>query len=161
MSKTGKNSYGQILKSSALTGGSSVVNMGLSIVRTKAVALILGPAGVGLFGLYGSVQDLTRSLAGLGINNSGVRQIAEAVGSGDARRIAQTVTVLRRVAFCSGALGGLLLLLLCKPVSWLTFKDYNHAGAVALLALAVFLAMCPPARRRSCRGCGGLPTSPR
>ncbi len=138
MSKTGKNSYGQILKSSALTGGSSVVSVCLGIVRTKAVALILGPAGVGLFGLYGSVQDLTRSIAGLGINNSGVRQIAEAVGSGDAQRVAKTVTVLRRVAFCSGALGALLLLLLCKPVAWLTFNDYQHAGAVALLALAVF-----------------------
>jgi len=35
-------------------------------------------------------------------------------------------------------LGALLLLILCKPLSWLTFKDYRHAGSVALLALAVF-----------------------
>lgn len=114
------------------------MNFGLGVVRNKVLALILGPGGVGLLGVYGSVQDLMRSVAGLGINTSGVRQIAEAVGTGDEQRIARTVTILRRVAFCSGVLGALLLLILSKPVSWLTFKDYQHAGAVALLALAIF-----------------------
>ena len=138
VSEAGKNSYGQILKSSALIGGSSVLNIGLGMVRTKAIALILGGAGVGLFGLYGYVNDLTRSIAGMGINSSGVRQIAEAAGTGDAQRLARTATTLRRVAFCSGTLGALLLLVLSKPISWLTFKDYQHTGSVALLALAVF-----------------------
>ena len=102
------------------------------------MALLLGPTGVGLLGLYGSISDLTRSVAGLGINSSGVRQIAESVGSGDTHRIARTVTTLRRVALLSGALGALALLLLSEPVSWLTFGDTQHTGAVALLAMAVF-----------------------
>lgn len=110
------------------------------MVRTKAIALILGGPGVGLFSLYGYVNDLTRSIAGMGINSSGVRQIAEAAGSGDAQRLARTTTTLRRVAFCSGTIGALLLLALSKPISWLTFKDYQHTGSVALLALAVFFA---------------------
>ena len=80
---TEKNTYGQILKSSALVGGSQAVNIVIGIVRTKAMALLLGPAGFGLFGLYGSISSLTQSIAGMGINSSGVRQIAEAVGSGD------------------------------------------------------------------------------
>jgi PST family polysaccharide transporter len=130
--------YGQILKSSALIGGSSAVNACFRIVRTKAMALILGPTGFGLLGLYDSIAELTRSLAGMGIKNSGVRQIAEAVGAGDTRCIARTVTTLRRVAFCSGGLGALLLMILSKPVSRLTFGDEKHAVAIALLALAVF-----------------------
>ena len=47
-----KATYGQILKSSALIGGSSVLNIAIGIVRTKVMAILLGPAGVGLFGLY-------------------------------------------------------------------------------------------------------------
>jgi len=131
-------SYTQILKSSALIGGSSALNMAFGIVRTKALALLLGPAGVGLMGLYGSVVDLTRTVAGLGINSSGVRQIAESVGTGDSHRIACTITTLRRLAFYSGAVGAVLLWLLCKPVSWVTFGDFKHAGPIALLALAAF-----------------------
>ena len=130
--------YGQILKSSAMIGGASVLNIGLGVVRTKVMAVLLGPAGVGLFGLYNSVYDVTRSLGGVGINNSGVRQIAEAVGSRDTQRIARTVTTLRRVAFCTGALGALLLVLFCQPVSRITFGDNGHVQALALLAFAVF-----------------------
>ena len=78
-----KNTYGQILKSSAIIGGSSVINIAIGIVRTKFMAVFLGPAGFGLMGLYGSIADLALSIAGMGVNSSGVRQIAEAVGSGD------------------------------------------------------------------------------
>ncbi|HTY87902.1 MAG TPA: O-antigen translocase [Candidatus Acidoferrum sp.] len=140
LSTAGKKTYGQILKSSALIGGSSAVNIGLSMVRTKVMALLLEPAGIGLFGLYGSIFDLVRAIGGMGINTSGVRQIAEAVGSGDSQRIARTVTTLRRVAFILGALGALLLVIFCKPVSHLSFGSTQRAGSVALLALAVFFA---------------------
>lgn len=134
----GEKSYGQIVKSSALIGGSSVVNIGFSIVRTKALALLLGPAGYGLFGIYDSICSLTRTVAGMGINYSGVRQIAEAVGSGDNQRTAVTVITLRRVAFYTGALGALFLLICSKPLSWLTFGDSRHVAAIALLGLAAF-----------------------
>src|SRR6201993_2954236 len=90
-----KHTYGQILKSSALIGGSSVLNVAIGILRTKVMAILLGPAGVGLVGLYSSITDLTQSVAGMGVNSSGVRQIAEAVGSGDKERIALTAGVLR------------------------------------------------------------------
>src|ERR1700741_230585 len=97
-----KGSYGQILKSSALIGGSQVANIAMGIVRTKAMAMLLGPAGFGLFGLYGSIASLTQSVAGMGINSSGVRQIAEASGSGDQPRIRQTTAVLRRTSIVLG-----------------------------------------------------------
>lgn len=132
-----KHSYGEILKSSALIGGSQVLNIVIGIVRTKAMAVLLGPAGFGLMGVYGSIADLTRSLAELGINSSGVRQIAEAVGSDDTERIARTITVLRRAAVILGIFGAVLLVAFSGPVSMVTFGTNAHAGAVALLSLAV------------------------
>ena len=108
-STSATHTYGQILKSSALIGGSSIASVGLGIIRTKAMALLLGPAGVGLLGLYGAIVDFAQSVAGLGISSSGVRQIAEAVGSGDAERIARTVTVLRRTSLVLGVIGAALL----------------------------------------------------
>jgi PST family polysaccharide transporter len=45
-------SYRQILKSSSLIGGSSLINMAIGMVRTKFVAVLLGPSGVGLMGVY-------------------------------------------------------------------------------------------------------------
>jgi antigen flippase len=135
-----KHTYGQILKSSALIGGSSVVNVAIRIVRTKVMAVLLGPAGFGLMGLYGSIADLSQNIAGMGINSSGVRQIAEAAGSGDAEKVARTVTVLRRTSFFLGILGAVLLAIFSRQISILTFGDDQHATEVALLSLAVFFS---------------------
>ncbi len=132
------HSYGQILKSSALIGGSSVINIAIGIVRTKAMAVLLGPAGFGLMGLYGSITDLAQSIASMGVNSSGVRQIAEAVGSGETERIARTAAVLRRTSVVLGLLGGGLLILFSDQASALTFGDTRYSSAVALLSLSVF-----------------------
>ena len=53
---SGSGTYGQILKASATIGGSSVLNIAIGMVRTKAMAVLLGPGGFGLFGLYGSIS---------------------------------------------------------------------------------------------------------
>jgi PST family polysaccharide transporter len=136
-----KSSYGQILKSSAMIGGSSVINIGIGIVRTKAMAVFLGPAGFGLFGIYGSIVNLSQTIGGMGVNSSGVRQIAEAVGSGDADRIAVTAAALRTTSVFLGLLGAGLLGLFSRQVSIMTFGSDAHGGAVRLLAIAVFLQL--------------------
>ena len=136
-----QGSYGQILKSSALIGGSSVLNIAMGIVRTKAMALLLGPSGFGLFGLYGSIQNLTQSIAGMGINSSGVRQIAEAAGSGDEARIAQTAAVLRRTSVALGLLGAVLLVAFSRQIAQLTFGSTERASALSLLSIAVFFSL--------------------
>jgi len=136
-----KETYGQILKSSALVGGASVANIGIGIVRTKAMALLLGPSGYGFFGLYGSIATLTQTIAGMGVNSSGVRQIAAAVGSGDTERIALTTIVLRRTSIVLGLIGAIVLAASSVQVSKLTFGTGQHAAAVALLSLAVFLQL--------------------
>jgi enterobacterial common antigen flippase len=136
-----KGTYGQILKSSALVGGSSVLNIAIGIVRTKAMAVLLGPAGFGLLSLYGSIVTLTQTLAGMGINSSGVRQIAEAAGSDDTANIAQTTFVLRRTSILLGLLGAFLLVIFSRQVSTITFGTNQHAAAVSVLSLAVFFSL--------------------
>ena len=132
-----KPSYGQILKSSALIGGSSVLVIAVGIVRTKVMALLLGPAGLGLMALYSSIVDVVMSVAGMGVGQSGVRQIADANGSGEQARIATTITVLRRLSLWLGIIGGILLVVFSPQVSALTFGSDARTAAVALLALAV------------------------
>lgn len=134
-----QSSYAQILRSSALIGGASVLNIGISVIRTKAMAVLLGPAGFGLTGLYLSILDLAKTFAAMGISTSGVREIAVAVGTGDEQKIARTACVLRRTALVLGVLGALALAALSWPVAHLTFGELGaqHVGGVALLSLGV------------------------
>lgn len=134
-------SYFQILKAMAMIGGSSLVNVMFSILRNKAMAVLLGPAGVGQMGLYASIVELAQVIAGLGVQSSGVRQIAEAAGTGNMDRIACTASVLRRTSIVLGAMGALLLVVLAQPIAKLTFGDYQHTAGVALLSLAIFLQL--------------------
>lgn len=89
-----------------------VLNIAIGIVRANIMAILLGPSGFGLLGLYGSISDLAFSLAGLGVDNSGLRQIAESVGRGDLERIALTASVRRRTSILLGLLGVASLLVL-------------------------------------------------
>lgn len=124
-----------------MIGGSAAVNVCIGIVRTKVMAVLLGPAGYGMMGAYVLITELTRSVAQLGLNASGVRQIADADASGDTSRIARTVTVLRRTSWVCALLGAALLAAFSEPISNLTFGHTQHASAVAWLSLAVFCSV--------------------
>src|SRR5579862_6556523 len=138
-----RSSYGQILKSASLIGGSSLVQVALGIVRTKFVAILLGPSGVGLMSLYVNATGMVSTLAGFGARSSGVRQIAEAAATQDQTRIARSIKSLRRTVLLLGTAGALLLLCLSKPICWLTFGSYEHTGALAWLSLTIlFAAVC-------------------
>lgn len=152
-----KNTYGQILKSTALIGGSSTLEVFFGVVRTKAMALLLGPTGVGLMGLYSSISDVAFSLAGMGIANSGVRQIAEAAGSNDGEAIARTVGVLRRTALLLALLGAVLLFLSAGVVSRFTFGSYQRTAGVALLSLAVFFRLVAAGQTALIQGMRRIP----
>jgi antigen flippase len=136
-----RHTYGQILKSSFLIASSTAFNVLTGMVRSKVMALLLGPAGFGLMGLYSSIVQVVQSIAGLGVNSSGVREIAAAVGTGDTGRIARTAAVLRRTSLALGLLGGGVLFLLSGPVAKLTFGNHERTIPVALLALAVFFGI--------------------
>jgi enterobacterial common antigen flippase len=136
-----RSSYGQILKSSAIIGGSSMINILIGIARTKFMAILLGPSGVGLMGLYTSITDLTQSIVGMGLNSSGVRQIAEAVGSEDTKRIAITAQVLRRMSIFLGLLGAVFLFGFAQQISLVTFDNAQHSNDIRLISLAIFFSI--------------------
>lgn len=131
-------SYRQILKSTTIIGGSSFINIVLRIIRVKFLAILLQPSGMGLFAIYGSITDMVGTIAGLGIGSSGVKQIAEAAGTGNQERIARTTFTLRRVSLFLGVFGMLLLILLSSPICQLTFGNTEYASDIALLSLTLF-----------------------
>ena len=48
------NSYRQIFRASSIISGAQALNYLIGLARIKVVALLIGPAGVGLFGVYTS-----------------------------------------------------------------------------------------------------------
>lgn len=130
-------SYRQILKSTTIIGGSSVIDVILRIIRTKCIAVLLGPAGIGLLGIFNAITVMVGTIVGMGLDSSGLRKIAEAAGAGNDAQIARTVVPLRRVVWVLGLSGMILLILLSSPMSRLTFENTDHTSDVILLSIVI------------------------
>lgn len=140
MSDGGEATYHRIFKTSALLGGSSLINVGLSILRTKVFAVRLGPSLYGVMGLYMGVIGVICAIASLGVGQSAIREIAAAEGTGDRIRIARTIRAYRRLVWVTGIGGAVLMMSLAYPMSWWTFGDGKHMWAIAVLSLTVLFS---------------------
>ena len=133
--------HGHFVKAFLLVGGSQVMLIFMRLLRGKAMALLLDPAGFGLFSVYGYIEGIVEDIAGLGVSISGVRQIAQAAGTGDRQRIARTVTVLQYTSLCLGLLGAAAMALFSRQIAILTFGGPERASSVVILSLAVLLTL--------------------
>lgn len=71
-----RDSYRRILAATAIMGGATVVTILVGVVRTKLFALLVGPTGIGLIGLFTSIMATAAAIGGMGLGFSGVREIA-------------------------------------------------------------------------------------
>lgn len=69
--------YARILRSSALMGGASGISLLAALIRNKLIAVLLGPAGLGLFGILSQYAGMMSQLFGFGTNSTAVRHVAE------------------------------------------------------------------------------------
>lgn len=134
------NSYDQILRSSSVIGGSAGIGILLALVRIKVAAILLGPIGVGLIATYQAVQGVVGVIAGLGIQQSAVREIAAAVGRGDCEGVGRTVLSLRRICWLTGFFGLFAMAVLALPLSQYTFDSQEYALDIACLGPIILFA---------------------
>ncbi|OEE51103.1 O-antigen translocase [Vibrio splendidus] len=66
----------QILRSSSIIGGASIITIFIGLIKVKLLAIMLGPAGIGLMGVLLTLLAVSTSIFGMGLNISGVREVA-------------------------------------------------------------------------------------
>ena len=133
------NSYRQILRSSSIMGSAQAISYLVGLVRVKIVALILGPAGVGLVGIYTSAVAMVGSVSSLGIGSSGVREVSAADTRGDPVHVARTIRILRRASWATGLLGWLVTAALAVKLSQWVAGSPMHALPIAILGSTLLL----------------------
>lgn len=132
-----KSSYRQIFKATSLFGGVQIFNIILSILRSKIIAVLLGPAGMGVSGLLTSSTSFVSSLTNFGLGVSSVKNIAEANESGNSKKIGRVVTVLRRLVWLTGLFGMIVTLIFSPWLSKLTFGNNDYSTAFAWLSFSL------------------------
>ncbi|NQV02222.1 MAG: O-antigen translocase [Bacteroidia bacterium] len=134
-----KSSYKQIAAATGIFGGVQVVNILISVVRSKVIAVLLGTAGVGILGLFTATIAMIASISNLGLNFSAVRTISESTRSNDTTIQGQTIITLRRWINLTGIAGASVSLILAPQLSQWTFGNERYTWAFIWLSVTLFL----------------------
>ncbi len=126
----------KVLKALSLFTGVQSVTILVSVIRTKLVALWVGPAGVGLLSLYTWAIELVTKGTQFDLRQSAVPRLSRCSDNDDKAREAALV---RRLALVLGILGTLAVILLSPLLSYTTFGNYGHTLAFVFLSPILLL----------------------
>jgi len=129
----------QIFRASAIIGAASMINMVIGVLKVKFLAIFLGPLGVGLLGLYQNIMGVATSLAGCGVANSGVRQLA--IYQDDESNSSLVRKAMLYASLLLGLIGMALLWLFREKVAQSVFGNSEHATEIGYLGIGVFLSI--------------------
>jgi antigen flippase len=133
-----QNSHKSILKSTALMGGSNVLLILLGILRTKIIAVLIGPAGFGLMGIFQNLIELIKSITSLGINFSGVKEVASS--SSDIIKVSKSILILKRWSISTGLVGTVLTILFSAQLSEYSFGNQLHYKEIIFLSINILIS---------------------
>lgn len=137
MAKETDESYHHILKYTGIFGGVQGLNIMLGLVRTKLIALLLGPSGMGLSSLFNTTVGFVSQATNLGVPFSAIRHISELYDQGDNEALAHFVKVVRAWSVLTALMGMLVCVLIGPLLSQTIFAWGNHSLHFMLLAPAV------------------------
>jgi len=132
-----QSAYRQIIKATSLFGGVQIIQIIIQVIRSKVIAVLLGPAGMGIAGLLNSTTNLIGGLTNFGLGTSAVKEIAAAASNDDQNRITKVITVLRRIVWITGTLGSLVTLALSPLLSRITFGNSEYTLAFIWISITL------------------------
>lgn len=131
------NDYTRILKSTSLFGAVQVFNILISIVRSKAVALLIGPTGMGIIGLLTSTLKFIGELTRLGLDTTAVREIALSHHKEDNNEIALILATIKKVVWATGILGCIVTIIFSPLLSQLAFESDAYTLAFIWISISL------------------------
>lgn len=132
-----KASYQQILKATSIFGSVQFLTILFSIIRTKIIAVFIGPAGMGIIALLNSTLNLIGGVTGLGIETSAIKSISENYKENDLKTVSKVVITIKKIMLFTGILGAFLTIAFSKWISILSFGNDSQMYALIFLSITL------------------------
>lgn len=139
-----------LLKSMMIIGSAQFLSIIIRILRAKLVAVMLGPSGTGLLSIFANLQMLGSQAAGLGLPQSGVRELA--ASRSDKAVMAQLRRVLVAALALQGGIAMAVIWLLREPLSVWLLGEARQATEIGLVGVAVLLFLLASSQRTLLQG---------
>ena len=122
-----QQSYRKVLNATSLFGGVQFINIILRLIRSKAIALLIGPIGMGISNLLLTTMELINGLTNLGLERSAVKDISLANTNSNSKSVAITISILKKLVWLTITVGVILMILSAPWLSEIAFgnKDYT------------------------------------
>lgn len=153
-------SYKQIVKSTSIFGGSQIINILIGFIRTKIIAILLGTMGVGMIGMYQTITEMIRSIAMLGLDTSGIRDIASANNRGNKKMINESIAILKKWMNSLSVFAALLCIVFAYPIAKWSFGEAEantQVFAIAALSICILFTMLTTGRSAVMQGLRKIP----
>lgn len=130
-------SYQQILKTTSLFGGVQFFTILISVIRTKFIAVFVGPAGMGLIALLNATINIIGGISGLGIETSAIKNISEKYKDEDLKSISRIVALVKKMMLVTGIFGTVLTIFFAKWLSLFTFGNSTQMYSFIFLSITL------------------------
>lgn len=135
--KKNNQSYKESLKATSLFGGVQLFNILIQLIKSKIIAILIGPTGMGIYGLFSQTDALIKSCTSFGLSSSAVKNISEANGTGDNNTVLTTTSIFRKLVWITGTLGALVCLIGAQWWSKFTFGSYQYTISFVILSCSM------------------------
>lgn len=133
------SAFREIIKGTAIFGGTQMISMLAGLLRGKFLAIILGAHGMGISSLLSSAIQPVQQFFAMGLPSAAVSSIAHTEDESEKRRRA---TALRRSTLLLAIAAAVFIILSSKLFSIVTFgKEQDYTLWFAALSAAIFLNM--------------------
>lgn len=137
--KEKEDSYDRIIKYTGLFGGVQGIVTLITVIRTKLVATLLGPTGIGINEAYNRTLNLVKSTTDLGLSFSAVKKISEYYDAEEKQQVSDTICMVRSWGLITAILGFLVCILFSKLFSLWAF-DGDRGYTLAFILLSPIIA---------------------
>ena len=127
----------KLMRDTALLTGSSLAMRSIALVFQMWLVSRIGAAGVGLYGLVGSVGFLAATVAISGIRFASTRIISEELGLQRAGGVGKAMQICMAYSLFFGGASAIILYLCAEPIGFLWIGDARTVLSLRILSLSL------------------------
>ncbi|MDZ7724276.1 MAG: oligosaccharide flippase family protein [candidate division KSB1 bacterium] len=131
------NPYRNIFKTTGVIGLVQVFKIISGLLRNKMLALFTGTLGFGTWGLYQSYIEMMSQISLLGLDQSGVRQIAKNSKSPD--KVYKSIFIVRWCILIVSICAAIISILFSKKISLVILNSEKYYWGIIIVSFVILL----------------------
>lgn len=152
-SSNNKSEYRSIFKATSTLGSVQLFNILIGIVRNKVVSLLLGPAGMGIVGLFTSTTSTITGFTNCGLTISAVKNVAVAYEKKDLDILGKVVYTVKKLLWITGLFATAICIVLSKQLSIWSFGNDDFALSFCCLSISLLFTQLTSGNQMIIKAC--------